>query len=152
MTNKASILLLTCIFAAFTGIAQAPKEPTRWTFEAVKKSESNYELVAHCLIAKGWHIFSQKPGGDGTLKPTSITFSKNINANYIGPVKELGKLVALTIENLKATANAYEGRVDFVQHATISGSGKIFAKLTYQASNGKTILPPIEKEVIFEVK
>ncbi len=149
---KVAVLLLAASFIPGLSFGQEAKEPLRWTVEAKKKNDTQYELIIHCLVAKGWHIFGAHPGGDGTITPTSITFTKNINANYTGPLKENGKTVAKAVEGVKGNINVYEGRVDFVQQATITGKGKIFATLTYQAGNEKLSLPKKARDFVFEIQ
>ncbi len=151
---KAHSLLVTIILCMMTAgqlLAQAAKEPTLLTFEAKKKGGDQYDLIIHCRIARGWHIFATKPGGDGSLTPASITFSKNIIATYNGPVKEKGKLLTENVAEVKAKVNTYENQVDFIQSATIKGKGKIFASFSYQTCNDKKCFPPVKKDIVFDI-
>ncbi len=150
--HRILFLLFFCFMASGDLLAQAAKEPTLMTFEAKKKSGDDYELIIHCRIARGWHIFASKPGGDGSLTPASITFSKSIIATYNGPVKEKGKLISENVEEVKAKVNTYENQVDFIQAATIHGKGKIFATFSYQTCNDKKCFPPMKKDIVFEIQ
>lgn len=149
--HRILVLLSFCALASGDVLAQAAKEPTLMTFEAKKKEGDQYDLIIHCRIARGWHIFAAKPGGDGTLTPAAITFSKSIIATYNGPVKEKGKLVTENIADIKAKVNTYENQVDFIQSATIHGKGKIFANFAYQTCNDKKCLPPMKKDIVFDI-
>ena len=33
--------------------------PTKWSFEAVKKADKQYEIIATVAIESPWHIYSQ---------------------------------------------------------------------------------------------
>ena len=153
MTKTRLLFVVTLLLVyASNCFAQEEKGPTRWTFEAKKKNGEEYELVAHCLVAKGWHVFSLRPGGDGTIVPTAIAFTKNINTNFNGFLKERGKMIAMELDGVKGKINMFEGAVDFVQPATIKGKGKIFATLTYQSCNDTKCFPPVKKDIVFNVE
>ncbi|MBP7822097.1 MAG: hypothetical protein KA010_04185, partial [Saprospiraceae bacterium] len=64
--------------------------PVKWTYNAVKISENEYDLVFNATINKGWNIYSQiKSGEDGPI-PTTITFKPNKSYQLIGKPSESG--------------------------------------------------------------
>ena len=64
--------------------------PVKWNFEAVKKSDIQYDIVLTANVDAPWHIYSQfvKKGP----VPTKITLKKNPLVQVNGKTKELGKL------------------------------------------------------------
>ena len=132
--------------------APAPKENCKWTFEAKKKKAGQYDLVAHLQLDKGWHVYAMKPGGDGTLLGTGVKFDKNANVKLTGAVKEKGNLISKTITGIKGKVNMYEGKVDYVQQATMKGKNTVTGEYTYQICNDKMCLPPVTKKFTITVK
>ena len=122
--------------------AQMVKDESKWTFEAKKKSGNQYELIVHLKLPPKWHIYAFKPGGDGSLIPPVITFSKNSNITLTGNVKEKGKLISEKLEGIDGIVNMYKGSVDYVQSATITANTIVKGTYSYQICNDEMCLPP----------
>ncbi|NDC42493.1 MAG: hypothetical protein EBZ77_13255, partial [Chitinophagia bacterium] len=146
MNKVLKFLLLLAATLQFSGsYAQVFKDETKWTFEAKKKSGQNYELIVHCKLPAGWHIFSFNPGGDGSLIAPKITFAPNAQMKLRGGVKEKGKLIAENIEGI-GVANMFKGQVDYIQEAEIAQNTAIGVTYYYQICNDVTCLSPTEKK------
>ncbi|MEI8279487.1 MAG: cytochrome c biogenesis protein CcdA, partial [Bacteroidota bacterium] len=146
----------TLFFCAFlfltTGShAQMIADPTMWTFEAKKVKDNTYNLIFHVKIEDKWHVFSQNPGGDGSSIPPTFEFPKNPNYQLVGKVKEKGKLLDETIEEI-GTLHYYKNKVDFIQTITVKGNIKITGKFNYQTCNDNLCLPAKTKSFSFEIK
>lgn len=142
---RTSLIFLLGLFL-FTGAhAQMVKDESKWTFEAKKKSGDQYDLIVHLKLPKDWHIYAFKPGGDGSLYPPEIKFSKNDKVALKGDTKERGKLISENLVGIDGTVNMYKGTVDYVQPATIAGNTKITGKYSYQICNDEMCLPPTTK-------
>lgn len=149
---KAALFFFIGLFLAGSLHAQIVKDNSVWTFEAKKKSGSDYQLIAHLQLPEHWHIYAFKPGGDGSLFPPSIKFTANANVKLKGAVKEQGKLVSENMDGIDGTVNMYLHKVDYIQDATITGNTKISGTYNYQICDEKMCLPPTKKSFTIEVK
>ena len=127
------------------------KDESKWMFEAKKKSGNQYDLVIHLKLPEHWHIYSFKPGGDGSLLPPEFKFAKNPNVTYNGSTLEKGKLISEKLEGIDGVVNMYKGTVDYTQSATITRNTKITGTYTYQICNDEMCLPPTDKNFAITV-
>ncbi|MES2701633.1 MAG: cytochrome c biogenesis protein CcdA [Bacteroidota bacterium] len=139
---KAALLVFFSLFIALGLDAQMIQDNSKWSVEAKKKSGGQYELIVHLSLPEHWHIYAFKPGGDGTLLPPVIKFSKNAQVTLSGPVVEKGKLISEKLEGIEGIVNMYKGKVDYVQKATISANTKVSVICEYQICNDQMCLPP----------
>ncbi|MBC7552551.1 MAG: hypothetical protein H7257_01085, partial [Taibaiella sp.] len=137
---KAVLVVLLSLFFAEVSFGEIIADPTKWTFEAKKKSGSEYELIVHCKIDKGWHIWSFNPGGDGLEIAPQIKFKKNSNVIYNGPVTEHGKMITEDMD-VVGVVHMYKDKVDYIQKATVSANTKISGTYYYQTCNDNMCLP-----------
>jgi len=142
---KAALVILLTLVVASNALAQIIQDNSKWTFEAKKKTGNQYELIVHLQLPEHWHIYSFKPGGDGSLLPPEIKFKKNDKVTISGAEKESGKLISEKLEGIDGIVNMYKGKVDYIQKATVSGNTKISGTYTYQICNDETCLPPTTK-------
>ena len=142
---KAAFIVFFSLFITNGLLAQMVKDGSKWTFEAKKKTGDQYELIVHLKLPKDWHIYAFKPGGDGSLYPPAITFSKNGKVTLTGSVKEKGKLISENLEGIDGIVNMYKGTVDYIQLATITGNTTIKGSYSYQICNDQMCLPPATK-------
>ncbi len=149
---KSGLVILVCILVSGVARAQMVKDNSKWTFEAKKMKQGNYEIVAHLKLEKGWHVYSQKPGGDGTLIPVEIKIEKNDKVKFSGKIHEKGKLISEKVEGIEGKVNMFKDRVDYIQAAFISGATTIKGTYMYQMCSDKMCLPPTTKDFTIEVK
>lgn len=147
--NAFLFLLFSLLSVASYG--QIIKDESKWTLEAKKKSGDKYELILHVTLPKPWHLYSFKPGGDGSLISPEVKFAKNANLKLVGPVKEKGKLITEVMSGIDGAVNMFKDKVDYVQEATISGNTKITCEYYYQICNDNMCLPPTNGKVSVEV-
>ncbi|MEO6830942.1 MAG: cytochrome c biogenesis protein CcdA [Chitinophagaceae bacterium] len=148
------LLFIASFLCLFSGnvFAQMTADPTTWTFETKKTGDKTYNLIIHLSLKKDWHIYSMKPGGDGTLIPPSFAFDKSSNYKLIGKTTEAGKLLHKNFEGVDGTVNYYLNKVDYTQEITASASGKINGTLEYQVCDESMCLPPKKKGFSFDLK
>ena len=147
---KLILLLLPVLFVATSGSAQ--EDPTSWKYEVKKKSGNDYQLIIHTTVNKGWHIWSMKPGGDGSLIAPSFTFAPNSKVKLKGPVVEKGQPTTTTMDGIDGKVTYLSGTIDYIQEVTVTGNTKITGTHTYQVCSDKLCLAPKDKEFSFEVK
>ncbi len=148
---KAALFLFVGLFFASGLQAQIVKDNSVWTFEAKKKSGSDYQLIIHLKLPEHWHIYAFQPGGDGSLFPPSFKFSPNANLKLKGAVKEQGKLVSEAMDGIDGVVNMYLHKVDYIQEATITGNTKITGVYNYQICDEHMCLPPAKKTFSIDI-
>ena len=115
-------LLLISAVVVMTSVHAQKLNPTKWSFEAVKKADKQYEIIATATIESPWHIYSQFVKG-GPI-PTSIQFKKNPLITLVGKTKEEGKLEKKFDPNFKTTIATFGGTVKFKQLVNLKVSSK----------------------------
>lgn len=144
----ASVALLNLLFI-FGAQAQMIEDPTEWKFEARKIEGNKYDIVFHCDVKNGWHIYSLDPGGDGSFLPPSFTFKDNPDVKLVGEVREEGEIIHETIEDI-GTVHYYKN-VDYIQTVELANENiTITGEYSYMTCNDETCLPP--KTVDFSIK
>jgi thiol:disulfide interchange protein DsbD len=145
---KKGIVFLFLIVAALNTSAQKIN-PVKWTFEAVKKADKQYEIIATVVVESPWHIYSQFVKG-GPI-PTSIQFKKNPLITLVGKTKEEGKLEKKFDPNFKTMIATFAGTVKFKQLVSlkVSSKTKLSGTVDYTVCNDEKCLPPSKVE--FEV-
>jgi thiol:disulfide interchange protein DsbD len=143
--------LIACFLFAFALNANAQQRlnPVKWTFEAVKKSDKQYDIVFTANVEAPWHIYSQfvKKGP----VPTKIIFKKNALVMVKGTAKELGKLEKRFDKNFGAEIAYFSNKVQFIQTVNLRAAGKtsLVGEVEYMVCNDERCLPPTK--VPFEV-
>lgn len=138
------LFVLSFIFISVVGVAQI-KDPVKWKTASVKKGDF-YDVVLTATLPRQWHIYSQKTGKDGPL-PTKLTFNKNPLVNFIGNVKEQGRLKEEYDKNFDTKVKYYGDKVDFIQTVKVKGKLKTNVGVTveYMTCDDNQCLPPTKK-------
>ena len=144
-----TFLLLTATAVSY---AQMIEDPTTWTYELKKKSGNDYQLIFHCNLKSGWHIWSLHPGGDGYEIAPSFTLDKNDKVKLKGEPKETGKATTTAMDGIDGKITYLAGKIDYIQEVIVTGKTKITGKHEYQVCNDRMCLPPKDKDFVFEVK
>lgn len=147
--KKIIVVLLSFMFVC-NAFSQT-KNPVSFTYEAVKKNATTYEIVITANLEKPWHLYSQNTDAGGPV-PTKITFKPNPLIKLKGKPAEKGKLVKEKDKNFGVNVMYYGNKVQFVQTVTIKANTKtsISGTIDYMVCDDEKCLPP--KKVSFEVK
>ncbi len=142
-------LLIICSVALMISAQAQRFNPTKWSFEAVKKADKQYEIIATATIDAPWHIYSQFVKG-GPI-PTSFQFKKNPLITLVGKTKEEGKLEKKFDKNFNAMIATFGGTVKFKQLVSlkVASKTKLAGTLEFTACNDEKCLPPTKLD--FEV-
>lgn len=145
---KKSFVFVLCLFFIQHAFAQK-LQPVKWVFEAVKKSEKQYEIIATASIDATWHIYSQFVKGGP--QPTTIQFNVNPLVQLNGKAKEMGKLEKNFDKNFGVTIGTFSGTVKFVQliNLKVASKTKLSGIITYTVCNDEKCLPPAKQ--LFEI-
>lgn len=129
--KKIIYLLLLITTAGYSQIL----EPVKWTTEAKKISDSEYELIINAAIEPNYHLYSQKVPDDGP-RPTTFIFEKNNNYELIGnPTEEKGHTVYDPI--FKMNIKYFDNKVTFKQRIKVKNKNrfKILGEIEYMTCN-----------------
>lgn len=141
------------LIAAFASLSLSAqiKEPVKWEFSSVKKSDKVYEITLTAMVEKPWHIYSQNTPAGGPL-PTKITYTNNPLLTVSGRPKETGKLLVKHEEIFGVDVKYFDSKVQFVQTINLKTSAKtsISGKIEFMICDDTQCLPP--KKVPFEIK
>ena len=123
--------------------------PVKWTFEAVKKSDKQYDIIFTANVDAPWHIYSQfvKKGP----VPTKISIKKNPLVQLNGKIKELGTLEKHFDKNFGSEIAYFSNKVQFIQtaHLKVASKTKLSGEIEYMVCNDERCLPPTK--IPFEV-
>ena len=131
---------------------QMTADNSKWTLTAKKISGDQYDLILHLQLPDKWHIYSFTPGGDGMEIPPTVAFAKNDKVKLDGAVKEKGKLISETMDGIDGIIHMYKNKVDYIQHATISGNTTITCNYSYQICDDHMCLPEKRTKLTVEIK
>ena len=145
---KKIVVFFCCIAIALNMNAQRPN-PVKWTFEAVKKSDKQYEIQITAAIESPWHIYSQFVKG-GPI-PTKINYKVNPLVQIKGTAKEIGNLEKKFDKNFNTEVAYFSNKVQFTQWANlkVASKTKIIGEIEYGVCNEDRCLPPAK--VSFEI-
>ncbi len=137
---KKVFVFLFSIAIFFTANAQK-LNPVKWNFEAVKKSDKQYDITFTANVDAPWHIYAQFPKNP---LPTKISIKKNPLVQIIGKIKELGSLEKHFDKNLKSDVAYFTKKVQFIQSVTLKVASKtrLTGEIEYMVCNDERCLPP----------
>jgi len=144
MMKKLAVVLIG-LLAAHPSFAQI-LNPVHFSYRAVKKSPTTFEVHVKALVDPTWHIYSIF-NPDGGAVPTSLTFT---NARTVGKARETGSLKTVYEDAFKLHQKYFENTVDFIQVIRVQpGTRQITGKVEYMVCNDRQCLPP--KTVPFDI-
>lgn len=145
--------VLTLTFALlFATIAfSQTKSPVAFSYKAIKKTETSYEIVITAVIDKPWHLYSQNTDKGGPVA-TTISFKANPLVKLVGKTTEKGKLVKSFDKTFEVNVSYYSDKVEFIQTVNVKPKAKtsISGVIEYMVCNDEKCLPP--KKINFDVK
>ena len=144
MVNMKKYILFSFVFAISLGLQAQRMNPVKWTFEAVKKADKQYDIILTANVEAPWHIYSQHVK-NGPI-PTDIQFKSNPLVQIKGEAKELGKLEKMYDKNFDTELMFFSGKVQFVQAITlkVASKTKLTGNIEYQVCNDEKCLPSIK--------
>lgn len=149
---KKGLILLVILIMNIVAFGQK-LNPAHWTFAAIKKSATQYEIVMTATIDAPWHIYSQfmKKGGP---VPTNFSFKPNPIIKLDGSVKENGKVEKFFDKNFNMQVSYFAGKVDFVQkiQLKVASKTKLVGQVEYMTCNDEKCLPPVKLPFEIEIQ
>ena len=142
--------LLFCSLLALSFTVQAQRlNPVKWSFNAIKTADKQYDIVLTATVDAPWHIYSQFVK-DGPI-PTKITYKLNPLVQIKGLAKEIGNREQKFDKNFNTEVVYFSNKVQFTQLANlkVASKTKITGEIEYGVCNEDRCLPPAK--VSFEI-
>jgi thiol:disulfide interchange protein len=125
--------------------------PIKWSFEAKKISDTEYDLVATAKIDKGWYTYSQFIGNDGPV-PTSLTFDKSAQYQLVGKAEEVSDHKKSGFDKIfDMNITKFSDEVKFIQRVKTTGATEIKGKVNYQTCDDEKCLPPMDADFSYKI-
>jgi thiol:disulfide interchange protein len=125
--------------------------PVKWSFEAKKISDTEYDLVATAKLDKGWYIYSQFLVGDGPV-PSSLTFKPTPQYQLVGKAAEVSDHKKSGFDKMfEMNITKFSDEVKFVQRVKVTGSTDIKGSVNWQACDDEKCIPPTDKDFSFSI-
>ncbi len=145
------LILLLALFSLTIGNSQI-LNPVKWDTSVEKISDTEYKLISKASIESGWHLYSQKVPEGG---PIATSFTYKSNGNYLkkGNTKEeKGHTVNDPIFEMEI--KYFEREASFTQVIKLKNKEafKIEATVEFMVCDDSRCLPPVEVDLIFEIK
>jgi thiol:disulfide interchange protein DsbD len=147
---KRFFVMALLLLAGFRVMAGPAGDKVKWNFSASKINDSTFNLNITANIAKGWHIFSFTPGGDGSLLPPEFTFTPNKNVQLLGKMQESGKVLHEDTKDVMGVINYYKGKVTYTQQAKVTANTTLKGNVYFMVCDSTTCLPP--EQLNFQIK
>lgn len=144
-----TVLLLLLVLGCFSAKAQFPT-PLTWKYSITEDTiPGRYIVEAKATLESGWHIFTNEPGGDGLLMPTSFDIDADSAITEIGPIELFGKVTQKDIEGM-GVVNYFENEGGFRRLVTLKEKIQLTGMVHYQICNDEMCLPPAEDSFIIK--
>jgi hypothetical protein len=143
--------LATLLIFSLTGNAQIANNPVHWEFSIKKLGDDAYRFEAKATLEKGYHVWAQDPGGDGSLIPTSFTAEQLQNGGWSGDWKEMEQPKITKMEYIDGAVRWHEKAVTFYRDFKGKRGDKIKGAVQYQSCNDKMCFPPAIENFIVPV-
>jgi Disulphide bond corrector protein DsbC len=151
--KKIILICLTLLsFGAFAQNANIPEKPVKWTAN-IENVEGEPHLFIRAKTEKGWHFFSDTPGGDGMAIPTEIVVAfKQGETDMELPIHDAQANNPPTKHKMEGMGEVsyYEGDVVYSFPIATLNTRIFTIRVGYQCCNDKLCLPPANEEI--EVK
>jgi thiol:disulfide interchange protein len=144
-------LILTFIIIAGINLSAQILNPIKWSFDAKKISDTEYDLIATAKIDKGWYTYSQFIGNDGPV-PTSLSFDKNAQIQLVGKAEEVSDHKKSGFDKIfDMNITKFSEEVKFVQRVKTTGATEVKGKINYQTCDDEKCLPPMDADFSYKI-
>jgi thiol:disulfide interchange protein DsbD len=145
------ILFFTMVFLT-SGFVFGQMNPVRWTYEAKKVMDNEYDLVFTAHIENGWYVYSQYLESDDGPVRTSFNFEENAAVELIGQNVEEGHKYEGFDELFYMNIIKFSGEPTFTQRVKIASPATLTGYLEFMTCDNEKCLPPREVDFSFELK
>lgn len=138
-------VILFLSFFLITNALTAQNNPVKWTFEAEKVGEKEYEIVATANIQTGWSVYSQDMDEKDGPIPTKVSIDKVSNLEVVGQVEETGNKKKEYDEMFEMELVKLSGRTTYRQRVKVEGDvDEISGQISFMTCCASSCMPPTE--------
>jgi len=94
-------------------------EHVKWTFSTEQVNDSEFVLISHAKMDKGWHVYTQKLDPRAVQIPTLFTYSVTKDFVLNDSTKEVGNVITKEDNDPKETETYFLDSVNYRQRITI---------------------------------
>lgn len=150
-THMKKVLLFA--FAMFmTSLAFGQLNPVKWSYEAKKVADKEYDLIFTAHVSDGWYIYSQNLESDEGPIPTSFSWGDSSKFQLIGRTAEEGPKHEGYDDIFGMNVVKYSGEPTFTQRVKISEPMNFSVYVEYMTCDQNRCLPPTEVEAKFNLQ
>lgn len=143
------VLIFAFVLLIGGAVSAQTLNPVKWTYEAKKVADGEYDLVFQPHITDGWYIYSQFLVGDDGPIPTSFTFNDNGAVKRVGKTEEAGSRHEVYDEIFAMNLVKFSGKPTFTQRVKVTGETTLTGYLEFMTCDKTRCLPPMEVEFTF---
>lgn len=138
-------ILLGLIVFLFAQSVFAQMEPVKWTVQAEKISDKEYEVSLTADIDQGWAIYSQEVSEDLGPIPTQLKINQASGIVLVGAIKESGMKKEDYDAIFGATLPKFQRKARFSQVVQVQPDTTVITGLLkFMTCDATSCLPPAE--------
>ena len=146
------VLFFAIALFTFSALSAQNLNPVKWTYEAKKVADGEYDLVFVPHIMEGWYVYSQYLESDEGPIPTSFTFHENASVEMVGKTTEDGDKHEGYDDMFGMNVVKFSGQPQFTQRVKTSGETVLTGFVEFMTCDNNRCLPPTEVEFTFFLK
>ncbi|MEO1260445.1 MAG: protein-disulfide reductase DsbD domain-containing protein [Bacteroidota bacterium] len=146
------VLLLFALAFIASNATFAQLNPVKWSYEAKKVADNEYDLILTAHVNDGWYIYSQTLESDMGPIPTSFNWGEATDLQKIGDTKEDGLKHEGYDEIFDMNVVKYSGHPTFTQRVKINKPTSLSVFVEYMTCDNDRCLPPTEIEAKFNLQ
>jgi len=132
--------------AAFltAGAVLGQMNPVKWSYEAKRVADGEYDLVFTAHIQDGWYVYSQYLESNEGPIPTSFNYEENPLAELVGKNKEEGRKYEGYDDLFGMNIVKFSGGPVFTQRVKVKSPTALVGYLEFMTCDDEKCLPPTE--------
>ncbi len=131
--------------------ATAQQSPVKWSYEAKKVADGQYDLVFTANISDGWYVYSQYLESDEGPIRTTFTFDENAAAKLEGKNLEDGHKYEGYDDLFGMNIIKFSGKPTFTQRVKITAPTRLTGRVEFMTCDNERCLPPIDVPFRFDL-
>lgn len=150
---KKIAFLLSIFFLIGNSLTAQILNPVKWSFEAKKVNDTEFDLVATAKLDKNWNIYTQHISADDGPIPTKFVFKPTPQYQLVGKTNEVSDHKKSGYDKIFAmNVTKYSESVQFVQRVKLSAaSAQISGSVEYGTCDDEKCLPPQEENFNYNI-
>jgi len=137
------VFVATLLFMCISGIAFGQLTPVKWSFEAEKVNEKEYDIIITANIESGWSVYSQYLESQNGPIATSFQFYNDRDIHLIGKTDESGFKKESFDDLFGMNLIKFSKKAKFTQRVKVDGTANsVKGNLTYMTCDDTSCLPP----------